>query len=196
MSATRSLPDANSQKNGIVRNCTGQRRSPTTAQKPRLQTIWLAKLFASLPQYPHLIHYFTTNCADSQTSAIAFLQSRISLWSYFFSKLKNRPARRITNLNNNIYTLKWTAPSIASVYSASKLFEPNIQLIIHNQPLVQAPNGPPKYHSMLYHIEISNIINQIIYTLGTNILRVETILSNHSKSTKILAQSVFSCYAF
>ena len=79
MSATRSLPDANSQKNSIARNCAGQRRSPTATQKPRLQTIWLANLFTSLPQYPHLIHNFTTNCANSQTSTIAFLQSRISL---------------------------------------------------------------------------------------------------------------------
>lgn len=104
-----------------------------------------------------------------------------------FSKLKARPAQRITTLNNNIYTLKLTVPRIAPVYSAPKLFKPNIQVIIHNQPLVQAPNGPPKYHSMLYHIDISNIINHIIYTLRTNILRVKTILSNHSKSTKILA---------
>ncbi len=79
MPAARSLPDANSQKNGLARNCPGQRRSPTTAQKPRLQTIWLANLFASLPQYPQLIHNFTTNCAGSQASTIAFLQSRISL---------------------------------------------------------------------------------------------------------------------
>ncbi len=51
MPATRSLPDANSQKNDIARNCPGQRRSPTIVQIPRLQTIWLANLFASLPQY-------------------------------------------------------------------------------------------------------------------------------------------------
>lgn len=39
-------------------------------------------------------------------------------------------------------------------------------MIIHKQPLVQAPNGPFEYHSVLYYIEISNIINQIIYMMG------------------------------
>ena len=110
MSATRSLPDANSQKNDIARNCAGQRRSPTATQKPRIQTIWLANLFASLPQYPHLIHKFTTNCADSQASTITFLQRRISLWSYFFKVDKKRLAWHITTKNNSIYVSKVDGP--------------------------------------------------------------------------------------